>query len=84
MTRLLRLVVALAVAGAVGFACFAFAVVGGYGVMWLFIFGDSIWPTAAEQFAQYGLPAIGMAAGLVVGIAAFRVIAFPRQSPPDS
>jgi len=83
LKRLLRLATGLAVAIASAFACFTFAVVGGYGVMWLFIFGDSTWPPAAERFAQYGLPAIGLVAGLIAGIAIIRAIAFPQRETPD-
>ena len=63
MSRWWRLLAALSVSALAGFSVFAFVVVMGYGVMWLFIYGDSIWPAYAENFAQIGLPAIGMIAG---------------------
>ena len=76
--RWLRLLVALVAAGLAGFAAFATVVVTGYGVMWLFIFGDSIWPERAEAFAQYGLPTLGLVAGLAVAVLLFRGL-MPRR-----
>ena len=78
MITRVRLLAALAVAGLAGFAVFAFVVVGGYGVMWLFIYGDSTWPTGATNFAQVGLPAIGLAAGLATAVLLFREL-MPRR-----
>ena len=69
---ILRLLAALAAAAVAGFAVMCFVVVFGYGVMWLFIFGDSTWPPAANTFAQYGLPLLGLAFGLIVSVLAFR------------
>lgn len=75
-----RLLAALAAAGVAGFAVFTFVAVGGYGIMWLFIYGDSTWPPAAETFAQYGLPAIGLIAGLAAAVALFREMTPRRQN----
>ena len=71
---ILRLLVALAAAAVAGFGVMCFVVVFGYGVMWLFIFGDSTWPPAADAFAQYGLPLIGIVTGLVAAVLAFRAL----------
>ena len=46
-----RLLAALAAAALAGFAVFAFVVVMGYGVMWLFIYGDS---TLFQNFSNLG------------------------------
>ena len=78
MSRWWRLLAALSVSALAGFSVFAFVVVMGYGVMWLFIYGDSIWPAYAENFAQIGLPAIGMIAGLVTAVLLFRAL-IPRR-----
>jgi tetrahydromethanopterin S-methyltransferase subunit F len=78
MSAWVRLLAALTVAGMAGFAVFAFLVVGGYGVMWLFIYGDSTWPAGAKNFAQIGLPAIGLIAGLVTAVLLFREL-MPRR-----
>jgi hypothetical protein len=69
-----RLLAALAAAALAGFAVFAFVVVMGYGVMWLFIYGDSTWPPGADDFAHYGLPTLGLMAGLIVGFQMFQAI----------
>ena len=78
MSRWWRLLAALSVSALAGFSVFAFVVMMGYGVMWLFIYGDSIWPAQAEHFAQIGLPAIGLVAGLTTAIVVFRAL-IPRR-----
>ena len=79
MSRWWRLLAALSVSALAGISVFAFAVLMGYGVMWLFIYGDSIWPAYAENFAQVGLPAIGMIAGLATAVLLLRALMSRRE-----
>ena len=70
MNRWLALAIAIVAGGAFAFAALLLAVAAGYGLLWIYVFGDNPWPAWVEPVLNIAVVLVG---SLLWGIAAWRI-----------
>ena len=78
MNRWLALIVAVIAGAAVAFAASIGMVGFGYGFLWLYVFGDSPWPSWVDPAFNYGLVLFGFAVWAVAAWLIWKWLVRPR------
>ena len=80
MNRVLALLVAIA-GGAIAALGVVIVVGGGLlGMLWLYVFGDDLWPASAERFLNLAIPLAGLFLWGVFGWIIWRRLASPPEA----